>query len=143
MPTCACQSAAKLFQAVSGDCKRFQAISGGLRVKVKGSRMVRAREPQLVGHILADLRLQFRGEAVLHEKSVKLKPSGDEVYYTAYSLLVILKNSCSNLDFQKGINSIISSYKTSESRPQADLYVRPCLFELITMISRRSFPFKS
>ena len=35
------------------------------------------------------------------EQAFKLKLSGDEVYYTACSLLVVLKNSCSKLHCQK------------------------------------------
>ena len=37
--------------------------------------------------------------------------SGDEVYYAACSLLVILENLCSKLDCQQGFNSILFSYK--------------------------------
>ena len=37
--------------------------------------------------------------------------SGNEVYYTACSLLVTLKNSCSKLHCDQGLNSIIFSYK--------------------------------
>ena len=39
--------------------------------------------------------------AILSEKGIKLKLSGNEVYYTACSLLVIFKNSCSKLHRQK------------------------------------------
>ena len=40
-------------------------------------------------------------KGVLHEKEFKLKLSGNEVYYTACSLLAILKNSCSKRHCQK------------------------------------------
>ena len=39
---------------------------------------------------------------ILCEKGFKLELSGNEVYYTACSSLVILKNSCSKLHCQKG-----------------------------------------
>jgi len=38
------------------------------------------------------------GSRILYEKGIKLKLYGNEVYYTACSLLVILKNSCFNLN---------------------------------------------
>ena len=38
---------------------------------------------------------------ILHENKIKLKLSGNEVYYTARSLLVILENSCGKLHCQK------------------------------------------
>ena len=38
--------------------------------------------------------------------------SGNEVCYTACSLLVILKNLCSKLHSQKGFDFILVSYKT-------------------------------
>ena len=40
--------------------------------------------------------------------------SGNEVYHTAYSLLVILKNVCSKLHWQKDSNFILFSHKTGE-----------------------------
>ena len=40
-------------------------------------------------------------EKVLYEKAFILKLSGNEVYNTACSLLVILKNSCSELHCQR------------------------------------------
>jgi hypothetical protein len=36
--------------------------------------------------------------------------SGDDVYFTAYSLLVISNNSCCKLHYQKGLNLILLSY---------------------------------
>ena len=38
---------------------------------------------------------------ILCEKGIKSKLSGNEVYYTACSLLVILKNSCRKFHCQK------------------------------------------
>jgi len=38
-----------------------------------------------------------RNGMFLHDKGIKLKLSGDQVYYTACSPLVILKNSCSKV----------------------------------------------
>ena len=38
---------------------------------------------------------------ILQEKGIELKLSGSEVYYTACSLLVTFKNSCSKLHCQK------------------------------------------
>ena len=43
---------------------------------------------------------------ILHEEEIQLKLSGNKVYYTACSLLVILKNSCSKLHRQKGFQII-------------------------------------
>ena len=37
-------------------------------------------------------------------------PSGNEVYYTAFFLLVILKNSCSKLYCREGSNLILFSH---------------------------------
>ena len=48
---------------------------------------------------------------VLHEWRTKLHFSGSESYYTACSLLVILKNSRSKLDCQQGFNLNPFSYK--------------------------------
>ena len=36
--------------------------------------------------------------------------SGNKIYYTACSLLVILNNSCSKIHCQKGFNLILTSY---------------------------------
>ena len=41
---------------------------------------------------------------------------GNEVYYTACSLLVIFKNSCIELYCQKGFNSILFLYESTLSR---------------------------
>ena len=38
---------------------------------------------------------------VLYEKGIKLNLSGNEVYYTVRSLLIILKNLCSEVHCQK------------------------------------------
>ena len=40
------------------------------------------------------------GGVVLYEKATKLKLSGNQVYYTACYLLVLLKNSCGKLHDQ-------------------------------------------
>ena len=48
---------------------------------------------------------------ILHEKSFKLKLSGNEAYSTACSLLVTLKNSCSQLHCQKSFDLILFSDK--------------------------------
>ena len=48
---------------------------------------------------------------ISYEKAFKLKLSGNEVYYTARSLLLILKHSCSKFHCQKGFNLIVCSYK--------------------------------
>jgi len=45
----------------------------------------------------------FRLSKKLYEKGFKLKPFWYEVYYTACSLLVILKKMCSKLHCQKGL----------------------------------------
>ena len=42
-----------------------------------------------------------RALMILYAKGIKLKLSGNKVYYTACALLVILKNSCSKLDCEK------------------------------------------
>ena len=41
---------------------------------------------------------------IFYEKGIALKLSGDEIYYTAYSLLAILENSCGELHCQKVLN---------------------------------------
>ena len=48
---------------------------------------------------------------ISYEKAFTLKLSGNEVYYTACSLLVISKKSSSKLHCQKGFNFILFSYK--------------------------------
>ena len=50
---------------------------------------------------------------IMYEKRIKFKLSRNGVYHTACSLLVILKNSCSRLYYQKGFNLILFSYKIS------------------------------
>ena len=52
-----------------------------------------------------------RGSGILYEKIFSLKTSGNEVYYTASSLSVILKNSCSKLHSQKLFKLKLFSYK--------------------------------
>ena len=59
------------------------------------------------------LRIAARG-MILYEQGIKFKLSGDEVYYTACSLLVISRNSCSKLHRQHGFNLIIFSYKVTD-----------------------------
>jgi len=49
-------------------------------------------------------RLGSAQSGILYEKLFNLKLSGNEVYYTAWSLLVMLKNSCSKLRCQKVLN---------------------------------------
>ena len=49
---------------------------------------------------------------------LKSKLSGDEVYYTACSLLVIPKHSCSKLHCQKAFEIIPFSYKIVEPRSE-------------------------
>ena len=44
-----------------------------------------------------------------YEKGIELNIYGNEIYYTAYSLLVILKNSCCKLQCKKGFDLIIFS----------------------------------
>jgi len=41
--------------------------------------------------------------------------SGNEVYYTACSFLVIFKNSCCKLHCQKGFNLFLFAYKSLAS----------------------------
>ena len=45
---------------------------------------------------------QVNGTEILSQKRIELKLYGNEVYYTACSLLVISKNFCSKLHRQKG-----------------------------------------
>ena len=47
----------------------------------------------------------------LCEEGIKLNLSGNEVYYTACSLPVIVENSCSKLHYETVFNSNPSSYK--------------------------------
>jgi len=47
---------------------------------------------------------------ILYEKEIKLNLSGNEVYYTAFPLPVILKNSCGEIHCQNGFDLIIFSY---------------------------------
>ena len=47
-------------------------------------------------------------------KEIKLNLSGNEVYYTVCSLLVILKNPCSKLHYQRGFDLNPFSYKICE-----------------------------
>jgi hypothetical protein len=47
--------------------------------------------------------------AILNEKGIRLNLSGNEVYYAACSLPVVLKNSCSELHCQKVFNLISCS----------------------------------
>ena len=49
-------------------------------------------------------------DATLHEKGITFNLSGNEFYYTAYSLLLGLKDPCSKLHCQKSFNSIPLSY---------------------------------
>jgi len=54
----------------------------------------------------SDIRLIGAGVApasnlISYEKEINLKLSANEVYYTAYSLRVILKNSCSKIHCRK------------------------------------------
>ena len=51
------------------------------------------------------------GGRTLYKKAFKSKLSGNEVYYTAYSLPVILKKLCSKLDCQNGVNLIPFPYE--------------------------------
>jgi hypothetical protein len=51
------------------------------------------------------------GAEISYEKGFELKLSGDEVYYTACSLLVVLKNSCGKLHCEKGFNLIPFSFE--------------------------------
>ena len=51
---------------------------------------------------------------ILYEKKSQ-NLSGNEVYYSACSLLVILKNSCSQLHFQKGFHLIFSSHNVGQA----------------------------
>jgi len=53
----------------------------------------------------------FIPDKILYEKQIKSKISGNEVYYAACFLLVILKNSCSKLHSQTGFNVILFSYQ--------------------------------
>ena len=48
---------------------------------------------------------------ILHEKRIELNLSGNEVYYTACSLLVTFKSSCSKFHYLKGLNLNSFSYK--------------------------------
>ena len=48
---------------------------------------------------------------ILGGKGIILKLTGTEVYYTTCSLLILSKNSCGELDCQKGLNLIHSLYK--------------------------------
>ena len=51
---------------------------------------------------------------ILQEKSFDSKFSGNEVYYTAYSLLVTLKNSCGKLHCKKVVFNFLF---TQDSEP--------------------------
>ena len=48
-----------------------------------------------------DRYLPLGGRPLLYEKRIRFRLDGNEIYYTACSLLVILKNSCSKLHCQK------------------------------------------
>ena len=48
---------------------------------------------------------------ILHEKGIIFQKSYNQVYYTACSLLVLSKNSCSKLHYQKGFKLIPFSYE--------------------------------
>jgi len=61
---------------------------------------------------LPHLRYQLRLLClILHDQRIKLNLSGNEVHYSACSLLLTLKNSCSKVHCQKGINLIFFSYE--------------------------------
>ena len=66
-----------------------------------------ATEASTVGRIEVAYRISY-------EKGIELKPSGNEVYYAACSLLVIFKNLCSKLHCQTGFNLIPFSSKLGE-----------------------------
>ena len=53
----------------------------------------------------------MRGVGSCMKEVLNQNLSGNEVYYTAYSLLVILKNFCSTLHCQKVFDLIPFSYK--------------------------------
>jgi hypothetical protein len=55
---------------------------------------------------------------ILYEKSLELKLSGDEVYYTGHDLLVMLTNSCSKLHCQKLLNPKAFSYEIPSCAPK-------------------------
>jgi hypothetical protein len=50
-------------------------------------------------------------KVLLYEKGIQSKLSGNEVYYTACSLPMILTNSCSKLHRKKGFNLVPFSYE--------------------------------
>jgi hypothetical protein len=55
-------------------------------------------------------------EQILYEKLFNIKTSGNEVYNTASSLLVLFKNSCSELHYQKFFKLKGFSYKIGRAR---------------------------
>jgi hypothetical protein len=55
---------------------------------------------------------------ISYEKRIKLKLSGNEVYYTAWHLLVILKNSCCKVHCQKYSNVVLFSHDMTVCRPR-------------------------
>jgi hypothetical protein len=63
--------------------------------------------------------------ALLDEKRIKLNLSGNELYHTACSVLVILKNLCSKLHSQTGFNFILFSLKISP-RQLLEVDTREC-----------------
>ena len=58
-------------------------------------------------------RRGVRGARGYMKRELNQNLSSNEVYYTAYFLLVILKNSCINLHCLEGFNCILFSYQTS------------------------------
>ena len=76
-----------------------------LRTGCESRHLILSRRPLLAGRISRTRRLYMK-------RKLNRNLSGNEVYYTASSSLVILNDSCSKLHCRKGFNLILVSYKS-------------------------------
>jgi hypothetical protein len=94
--------------SAAGAWRRAHPEIAGL-ITAEGARRATC-EAFAMGHQARDYR---NPELILYEKAFILKPSRNEVYYTACFLLAILKNSCGQLHCQEVVNLNAFSCKTA------------------------------
>jgi len=73
-----------------------------------------AEDPSMDAALRGEVRA-WLCRLILYIQIIKLNLSSNEAYYTAYSLLVILRYSCSQLHCQKGSNLIPFAYAFLET----------------------------
>ena len=103
----------------------FRALSGSLKFTVRrhkfnedflsaghlrGTGVVGGRVSRLLG-LLGRACLLWGGSRISHEKGIKSKLSGDEVYYTNSFMLLVTNMLCSNFHCRRCLSLIHFSYQ--------------------------------